>query len=219
MAMDQRAKPTVATLSNEEKAIQEAQRLQNLEQRRLQRMEGDTIDSDSGESEAIAEEQRTEFQPNSGEADVDAFSLGSGLDQRAAHQELGVEDEDDFVIDEDLVDIEVGEMMPDLEDSEPSSYDPSDNAASQYSEDEDYAHDLSMRKSASNDFLSVGEQAAVTSSGSPRSDLAFTFPCPQTHEEFLEVTRSVGLRRSPPSLCKEFAACINHSLPQETRQN
>ena len=193
MALDQRAKPTAATMTSEEKAILEAQRLQDLERRRLQRMEGDLSGSDSGESEDTAVELQMGGNDDRNGREGTALALGSGLGREAV-QELGVEDEDEFVIDDNLVDID---ELPEPENSDLSGYDSAEGDVSVNGEDAEFVYGSSIAKNADRDGAPVDEAKASSSLEESKSSLAFTFPCPQTHKEFLDITRNVTLDELP----------------------
>ena len=197
MALDQRAKPSVATLTDTEKATQEAKRLQNLEQKRLDRMKAEPSNSDSEESVDPAHQLAEKSMPSFDEAEVSVFHLGSGLGSGVGHRELGVEDEDEFVMDDDFVGVGSGDELENAEGSNPSSSEPSADDASDNGDYAEYVKDLSFSKGGGRENLSADEADATTSSIRPKNNFVFQYPCPQTHDDFLEVTRQVAFDELP----------------------
>lgn len=189
MVMDQRAKPTIPTLTDEEKAVQEAQRLEGLERRRLQRMKGEQDDRES-------EDAMRELELNGGvdeyEEDIDAFGLGSGLGQ-PAKKDLDVEDEDDFVLDDDLIANGSADEM-----SSQAASDSSEEEAGGITEDEaEFVQGLLSKEDAGRGDILMSGANAIPQANGPKTDLAFTYSCPQTHGELLEITKSVSFADLP----------------------
>ena len=197
MALDQRAKPSLATLTDTEKATQETKRLQNLEQRRLERMREEPTNSDSEESADSASHLAEKSKPSFDEAEVSVFNLGSGLGSRVGLRELGVEDEDEFVIDHNLVVVESGVGLANAEESELSSSESGADAASDNGDYAEFVHDLSFRENGGKEDLSADEVDATLSSERHGNKPAFEYPCPQTHDEFLEIMRQVAFDELP----------------------
>lgn len=186
MAFDKKSAPTDRTKTEEEKAQEEAERLKRLEMERLRRMRGDE-DSESEDEQKDDQqmEEDADFIPD----DAQAFGLASATEAQA-RRALDVEDEDDFIIDDDLVDLDSNadfsvDESDDMEDSEDME-----------SEDEGLIDD---------EFSKSLKTLAGTQSGSapaPVSDksndgLAYTYPCPQTHEEFLDILKDVATKDIP----------------------
>ncbi|EED16022.1 rRNA maturation protein (Nop14), putative [Talaromyces stipitatus ATCC 10500] len=188
MAFDKKSAPTDRTKTEEERAQEEAERLKRLELERLRRMRGDEdSESEAGRDEDEQdEEEGADFIPD----DAKAFGLTSAVETEP-RRELDVEDEDDFIIDDDLVDMdsnadlsfeESDEEMGGLEDEE--------------SEDEGLMDD-EFTKSLKN---LVGTQSGsndVPTTGKSTDALAYTYPCPQTHDEFLAILKDTTARDIP----------------------
>ncbi|KAI8632062.1 Nop14-like protein [Xylariaceae sp. FL1651] len=106
LAMDSRAKPSERTLTEEEKAQREVEKLKELEDKRQKRMrgeessdsEGEGREEDSHEVQSVAKEPRGLF-----EEENDEFQLGPGVRTRPTATELGFDDEDDFIVEDDLL--------------------------------------------------------------------------------------------------------------------
>ena len=179
MALDKRSQPTERTKTVEEKAVEEASRLKELEERRLRRMRGEEESSDEdGEESALAPTAEKDEDLD----DAGLFGLGVGAPRHSA--DLEVEDEDDFVIDQDLI-----ASDSDIDESEGSlgseSVGQSHNGYSD--EDEEFVGGLlGPNETTRPEFSNVesGQQAARGSNAS----LAYTYPCPENHKELLQIT-------------------------------
>jgi nucleolar protein 14 len=94
MAQDKRSVPTERTKTEQELAEETAKKLQELEAQRVRRMEGAPESDDEGPENMDVDEGREED---------DDFGLGAGIKSRPTIAELGIEDEDDFLLDDNLV--------------------------------------------------------------------------------------------------------------------
>ncbi|KAL8672186.1 MAG: hypothetical protein Q9168_003350 [Polycauliona sp. 1 TL-2023] len=190
MTFDKRSKPTEPTLTEEEKLEVEAQRLQDLEQQRLFRMKGEQVSDDEEQDQGQAP---LDGRVDSIQEEQDSFGLGPGLGGQTKTQTLGVEDEDDFIIEDELV---LSDTEPELsEDS--SSADPGDQIAED--EDEEFVQGLytgqdTGTKGISNQTEDRDFEAPLAAKA---NDLAYTFNCPQSHEEFLQITRDTAVNDQP----------------------
>ncbi|KAI4144605.1 MAG: hypothetical protein L6R39_004114 [Caloplaca ligustica] len=189
MLFDKRSRPSERTLTEEEKLEKDAKRLKELEVQRLRRMKGEP-DSE----EEVEEEGHGHNQPvvdGEGDADFedqDPFGLGTGLADETERGQIGVEDEDDFLIEDHLV-----ANASDLEALETSSDESSDPG---YSDDEDheFVQGLITEKDAGRKELEDRGKGAVDApSGAASNALAYTYDCPQTHEEFIRITQDVAI--------------------------
>jgi nucleolar protein 14 len=178
MALDARSKPSTRTKTDEEKAAEEAARLQDLERKRLKRMKGEE-ESSEDEIEQAPQEDDDEEQD-----DAEMF----GIQQPGAapvRPNLDVEDEDEFVLDDDLIasDSEV-EMASDSgsEDSE------AEEALAEDDGDNDFINGLVLPRTAVD---GISEPSVKDSS------LAYTYPCPQTHKELLSTLKGTRLSDLP----------------------
>ena len=210
MAFDARSKPTVRTKTEEEKLGEEAERLRDLEERRLARMRGEDADSDSGKDDKVAELQGDE---DFDEEDEDPTGLGQGIVAQAPRDELGVEDEDDFVIDDDLIATgsEV-ELSEDDEDSQGAS-----GVLQSDEEEREFVQGLlDGQDRGRNGFGSSNPASQIfTDSGAP-SELAFTYPCPQTHDELLQITKDVSVQHIP-TVVQRIRALYHPKLAGENK--
>lgn len=188
MVFDQRSKPTERTLTEDEKLHLEAQKLKELEERRLRRMNGERDDS-SEEDEVI--EQTLQNNKDIDPDEEEAFGLGSGIPEQAQARELGVEDEDDFVIEENLV-----ESGSEFDTFDNKSYDGTSENSNDEDDDEEFVQGLLSTDDVGRAGLTHGN-----THGSPLSSrdnaLAYTYPCPQNHKDLLLISETVSLEDFP----------------------
>jgi nucleolar protein 14 len=97
MAFDQRSKPSTRTKTEEEKAEEDSARLRALEEERRRRMEGEPGVSDDEHESGL------NVVKDDGFDDAEAFGFAPVSDENPERRSLDVEDEDEFVLDDDLV--------------------------------------------------------------------------------------------------------------------
>ncbi|EER28640.1 nucleolar complex protein 14 [Coccidioides posadasii str. Silveira] len=176
MAFDKRSQPADRTKTEEEIAEEEATRLRQLEKERLRRMHGE-------DDEGSADEGGADLDDDAEVDDAKPF----GLHQLTTRPDLDVEDEDDFIIEDELV--ETGSAL-DL------SFDDSDGSESAAEEDDDddddeFINGLTLRPGA--ESIPDDKKTLSTQDGS----LAYTYPCPESHEEFLNIIKDVKMEDLP----------------------
>ncbi|OTA96965.1 hypothetical protein M434DRAFT_66618 [Hypoxylon sp. CO27-5] len=195
LAQDRRAQPADRTKTDEERAQEESERLKELEEKRLKRMRGEQV-SDSEDEEDIADIQ-SEREPIKSpalymETEEDDFGLGKGIRTRPTATELGFDDEDDFIIEDDLITSD-----SDLEPVESDAS--SDEEESDVEDDDEFTKGLLNEEEAQNPVFS-SRLTGVDASTDIKEDsngLPYTFPCPQTLTEFVEITRAVSIEHLP----------------------
>ncbi|KAL1960790.1 hypothetical protein VTO42DRAFT_6620 [Malbranchea cinnamomea] len=179
---DKRARPADRTKTEEEKAEEEAERLRKLEEERLKRMRGEE-DEESQQKEGPDDFVESDSEPD----DAKQF----GLSQPAERKELGVEDEDDFIIDEDLV--EMGSVSDlSLSEDEGSESPGEEEEEVDEDDDEEFTSGLTLPMNADS-----GSHDIRQLTGSDKNGLAYTYPCPETHEQFLEIVRGIKFDHLP----------------------
>jgi len=181
MAQDKRSQPTERTKTEDEKIEEESRRLRDLEAKRQRRMEGAPESSDEEDVAADGEDDED-----------DDFGLGSGIKARPTAAELGVEDEDDFLIDGDLV---ASGSEPDLLENDPSDDDTEDEK--NYEDDTDFLKSLLTEEEARRPEFLTGANGPLPETELPEQngvngDLAYIFKCPQSHEELLQITKGIS---------------------------
>ncbi|PSR82165.1 nucleolar protein 14 [Coniella lustricola] len=201
MVADKRAKPTMRTKTEEQIAEEQFNRLRKLEDKRLRRMQGEEVsDSDAEEDDDDDDEPENEaatdvpaVQIIRDDIDTD-FGLGKGIKMRPTATELGFDDEDDFIIDDDLV--ASGSDLDGMDDEEDDVEESDeDEEAGDFEDDEDdeFTKGLLTESEAKDGVFhdtKSGQDDTRTEDGLP-----FTFPCPQTHAEFLEVIKDIPLSK------------------------
>ncbi|KAI9802241.1 MAG: hypothetical protein M1825_002962 [Sarcosagium campestre] len=194
MALDKRSVPSDRTKTEEEKAREEAERLKELELKRLKRMRGEDVSDDDepadvpahGDINAIGEQD-----------DATMFGLGLGVGKFEQMRNLDVEGEDDFVIDEDL--IASGSGFASSESDEASEDDAHDGSSDRDASDGEDAEFIGGLLSASEKKDPRFSAAPVVSSSTQdsRSTLAFTYACPESHSQFLDITKHSQIQDHP----------------------
>ena len=188
MAFDKRSAPTDRTKTEEQKAAEEAERLRKLEEQRQRRMRGEeeSDEEEEGSKDVLPENDALED-------DAGVFGFEAPTNGVSSKQDFGVEDEDNFIIDEDLVasgtesDLSMSEQE---DDSSDQSVDEEDDA--------EFLGGLLSAEDAKNPAFSTGTSSSRTLAGDTRqSGVAYTYPCPQTHEEFLGITAEVPTEEVP----------------------
>lgn len=188
LKLDARSKPSVRTKTDEEKAAEEASRLEELERKRIRRMKGEAESSEDEQDGELGPDEDIERQEEDDDDDAQAFGLSAPQNVPATRRELDVEDEDEFVLDDDLIASDSEAEMASDQDE-----DDSDSESEQEDDgDDDFINGLVLPK----DPVSQPQQKGKDKkSGS--SSLAYTFPCPQTHKEMLEITKDTEITDLP----------------------
>lgn len=206
MVFDQRSKPTERTLTEEEKVQLQAQKLRDLEEQRLRRMKGEQDDS-SGEGEERDQDLQGDDDMNQDEDNT--FGLGSGIPDTVHARDLGVEDEDDFVI-ENLVG-----SGSELATSDNESNDDSSEGSYDEYDDQEFVQGL-----LSTDDVGRAGLTHDSTHGGPLSmkdnALAYTYPCPQNHTDLLLITENVSLEDFP-TVVQRIRALYHPKLNSENK--
>lgn len=204
MAYDKRSKPTERTKTQEEKAAEEAERLKKLEDERLRRMRGEQEEVGDNAENDSREGSEEDAEPD----DAKTF----GLRQTTTRPETGAEDEDDFIIDKDLVEsdseADLSVSGSDIEDfSEAEELDDSE------ADDTEFVGALTIPGANADKLPGAGENAA-TKAGN--SKLAFTYPCPGTHQQFLDVVKDADIQ-DLPTIVQRIRALYHPKLHGENK--
>jgi nucleolar protein 14 len=183
MMQDERAKPTERTKTEEEKAKEEATRLKELEQKRMKRMRGEPTSDDDEPQQKEEEEDDDDISSND-----DAAEFGLKAAAQPSTRPDGVDDEDDFLMDEDLI---ATDSEADISGDESDDASEIDDTMAMDDDEADFLKSVlpdkpEKQSKAVNGVLTLG---ADTSS----SKLAYTYPCPRSHEELLKVFKDVKL--------------------------
>ena len=184
MMQDQRAKPTDRTKTEEEKAKEEAERLKKQEEKRMKRMRGEPT-SDDEEHRKREDVDDQDEASDSTHDDAAGFGLGAGSRQLSRPQ--GVDDEDDFLMDDDLI---ATDSEADISEDESESNSIADDTMALDEDDADFLkYVLPERK----DPPKVTKESPIQRLDSAPSRLAFTYACPRSHTELLGVFKDIAL--------------------------
>jgi nucleolar protein 14 len=183
MLQDARAKPTERTKTEEEKAKDEAKRLKELEVKRMKRMKGQPTSDDEEEPTNKDDEDDEDFDSENN----DAAEFGLGSAPQPSSRPDGVDDEDDFIVEDDLV---ATDSEADVSEDESDGALELDDTMAMDADDADFLKDVLPDKpkeqaKAVNGVLTLGADATS-------SRLAFTYACPRSHEELLKVFKNVA---------------------------
>lgn len=214
LAQDRRAQPADRTKTEEEKAEDESKRLKTLEEKRQKRMRGEPVtDSEDDEEDKEPDGGAT------GQGDMDEdddFGLGGGIRTRPTATELGFDDEDDFIIDDDLVasgsDLEPVESDVDSEQDDEASEDNDDEE-----EEDEFTKGLLNEEEARNPMFTVdsSEKASALKKGD-ENGLPYTFPCPQAREDLEAIIKDYPLE-SLPTIVQRIRALYHPKLDSKNK--
>jgi len=212
MAMDKRAAPTERTKTVEEIAIDEAQRLKELEESRRRRMEGhisEYDDNDDDEPEHAKSSAPAGPFADDEQMGDDAAEFGLSV-APPKEKALVLDEEDDFILEDDLV---ASASDVDLTDS---------SGESDSGESDDEAEDKGARDQEEDEFVRgiLGKSEKTGANSEPvgaRSTLSYTYACPQTHAEFLDIVKSVAPGEIP-TIVQRVRALYHPSLSAENKQ-
>ena len=211
MAFDKRAAPTQRTKTEEERLEEEARRLKELADQRLRRMRGE---QDSSDDEAnIAGEDLQGDEEGFVQDEEESLGLGAGISATGERKQLDAEEEDEFFIEDDLV-ASGSDVEPSDEETSSAG---SVGSQSDDEEDSEFVHGLLSNGDAGREEL----KNSVTSGGSsltdgPSSNLAYTYPCPQTHAELLQITES-GPTTNLPTIVQRIRALYHPKLQNDNK--
>lgn len=206
LAFDKRAKPKDRTKTEEELALEEKEALEKAERQRLRRMRGDE------ESDSEAEDGRKGKKRQTGGDDLDddfmdedeGWGLGTGLGAGAGENDGSIEDEGEE--EEEDGDEEVSESEEDEDAS-----DEQDEGMISESEAEDAGEEGEEEA-----LVSIAKKAKKKSSATKKKELPYTFPCPTTHDEFLDIIEDVD-DSDLPTVVKRIRAVHHPSLAEDNK--
>ncbi|KAM3525631.1 hypothetical protein NHJ13051_003898 [Beauveria bassiana] len=217
LAQDRRAQPQDRTKTEEEKLEEESKRLRELEEKRQKRMRGEEV-SDSNDSEDD-KSKHASANDEDVEDDDDEFGLGEGIRTRTTAADIGLDDEDDFIIDDDLV-ASGSDLDLDLGDSGDESDDESGNsdAEDEIDEDDEFTKGLLNEEETKNPVFHV--PSAAKTSALEKGDehgLPFTFPCPETVDALQAITSQYA-HESTPKIVQRVRALYHPKLDAKNKE-
>jgi nucleolar protein 14 len=174
LAQDGRAKPTERTRTEQDILEQKAKLRKEREDKSHRRMQGLPENSDEDDIDDKGSDQQEED-------DEGTNPFGLGIPIQKAKSELGVEDEDDFLIDDDLVASDSG-----LDLLEDDSQDDESEEGGDRDEDADAEF---LQGILTEDESNLPE--FLTGANSRLPFMSKEFKCPESHDELLEITKDV----------------------------
>ena len=172
LAFEQRAKPKDRTKTEEELALEERQALDRAERKRQRRMRGEFSDSEGGNG------RRKRLKQIGGDDLEDDFygedGFGPGLQEEESDE--SDEDEGEDEEGEDGLEDEYGSDGEDCEEDEDDTESEAEGLGT--AEEGDDAELVPKRKGK------IGKSSAD-------KELPYTFPCPESHQEFLDILEDV----------------------------
>ncbi|KAK2065826.1 Nop14-like family protein [Colletotrichum caudatum] len=215
LVQDRRAAPTERTKTDEEMAAEESKRLKELEEKRLKRMRGESVSDDESSDEEMEDQalQEPAFQFIPEEEDED-FGLGKGIKTktRPTATELGFDDEDDFLIEDDL--IASGSDLEPIESEEEESDEEQEYQGDDSEDDEFTKGLLTEEETKSSLFVNAGGKGGQEVDS---SDLPYTFPCPQSFEELLALSRKYPSEKLP-TIVQRIRALYHPKLDSRNKE-
>lgn len=208
LAFEKRAQPKDRTKTEEELALVEKEALEKAERRRQRRMFGeDDWDSDEDDSKGNGRGKGKKRERKKGADDLDDdfheedwAGLSTGLSAKAPD--------------------DVEEPSTSEEDEEGDEDEESDEEKSEVDGDEGKVDDGSDEDSEAEEgeqteLSTVKPKKPASKTGKTR-ELPFTFSCPETHEEFLEIVNDVE-DSDVPTVVKRIRALYHPSLAPENK--
>ncbi|TQS33132.1 hypothetical protein Golomagni_06533, partial [Golovinomyces magnicellulatus] len=217
LAQDRRAKPADRTKTDEEIIEEESKRLKELEDKRQRRMRGESVSDSDEDSEDDKKRKKKAQEEEDEEEEEETFGLGDGIKTRPTATELGFDDEDDFVIEDDLVASGSELDLAEDEDEDSDDEDGSDVDGADEDEDDEFTKGLLNEEESRNP---VFKESATKSSEIEQGDdegLPFTFNCPQTVDELLAITTKYPHQHTP-KIVQRIRALYHPKLDSKNKE-
>ena len=199
LAFDKRSKPKDRTKTEEELALEAKEALERAERRRQRRMEGLPESEDEEDGKGRNKRKRGGDDLEDDFMDDEAWGgLGAGLDRAHAEDDDGDE-----------------ESEGDEEDSEDEDGGDEDDGKSEESDEE--SDEESEVEGEHEELVKSTKVDKGKGRVKPKSrELPFTFPCPETHEEFLEIIEDIE-DKDLPMVLQRMRALYHTSLAPENK--
>ncbi|KAI0164774.1 Nop14-like protein [Xylariaceae sp. FL1272] len=206
LAMDNRAKPADKTLTEEEIIKRDAEKLKVLEDKRQKRMRGEeSSDSEGNDKEEDASSRKVDVFDV--EEEVDDFHLGSGIRTRPTATELGFDDEDDFLVEDEL--LASGSDLEPIESDDEDSSAEEDGGDQEDDEDDEFTQGLLDEVEARDSAFSKKDGAAEDDTGSISN-------CPEKIQELLNIFDGLPSERLP-TLVQQIRLQYHPKLASENK--
>ena len=215
LARDTRAKPSERTKTEEEKVRDEAERLKTLEERRMKRMHGEEVSDEEPDEERegaangldVGDEaipdQAAEFGFTTAEVSSKPVD---------GEDKIVLDEEDEFDLDDDMIANDSdAELSPVSDSDEDSGVEAGATAAEPDEEDEFVKGILDDERSHASK-----PNGTMTANGAS-TDLAFTYPCPRSHVELLDVLKDSPVEKLP-TIIQRIRALHHPSLSASNKE-
>ncbi|KAH7627711.1 nucleolar protein 14 [Sordaria sp. MPI-SDFR-AT-0083] len=204
-----RAEVTDRTKTEEERAEEGVKRLKEMEEKRLRRMRGEVVSDDEEEEEPKKGKKKGDDQEAQDEADEDEFGLGKGIKLRMTATEMGLDDEDDFLLEDDL--IASGSEL-DMDEDDMSDVEGSDEEDA-YDPDEDEL----VNGGADGESEEVATKLHAQSKAGDEDGIPYTFPCPESHEQLLDILGDLPVAKLPVAV-QRIRALYHPKLNEKNKE-
>lgn len=214
LARDQKAKPSDRTKTEEEKIKEEAERLKSLEERRAKRMRGEQLsDDDADHAQDVAAQDVAEQDEDVLRDDAAEFGFShANASEPNGEEKIVLDGEDDFALDENLIASGSEIDMSDASDSEVAETDQGKAGNGSENDEEDEFVKGILGDETTDRARATGESAT----GAEKHGLAFTYPCPRTHSELLEVINDAAVEKLP-TIIQRIRALHHPSLSADNK--
>ena len=209
--MERGAKRPDRTLTEEEFGQRDVEKLKEVEEKRQKRMRGELSD---GEDDGQEEDDRAANSATNNvawleEEEDEDFKLGSGIRTRPTATELGFDDEDDFIVEDDLL-----ASGSDLEPIESEEEDSSSEEDEEDEEDEDDQDDEFTKGLL--DETEAQDQAFSKESNNTENERTEIRSCPETLQQLLDISRAL-LPEQIPTLIQKVRIIYHPKLASENK--
>ncbi|KAF9462063.1 nucleolar protein 14 [Collybia nuda] len=210
LAFDKRSKPKDRTKTEEELALEEKEALEKAERRRRKRMLGleESDSEDDGKSKGKRKRGGDDLEDDFDDDGADWAGLGAGLGGDAVEgKDLGDGEDESEDSEED------GEGSDEDEDEDED--DDADEGESGSGESDD---DSEVEEGDHEDLVQTMKvlKKKLSKPKSSNKELPFTFPCPATHDEFLEIVDDVE-DKDVPIVVQRIRALYHTSLGPDNK--
>ncbi|KAI0189356.1 Nop14-like family protein [Xylaria flabelliformis] len=191
LAMDRRAKPSDRTLTEEETARRDVEKLKELEDKRQRRMRGEEIsDSEDDKEQNVPDAQSAAENPGWFDEDEEEdFKLGAGIRTRPTATDLGFDDEDDFIVEDDL--------LASGSDLEPIESGDEDSSAEENEDDQDDEFTKGLLSEMEAHDSAFSKEGDIT-----KNETSEISSCPETLEQLLNLSCNLLSEQIPPLVQK-----------------
>ncbi|EKM59895.1 uncharacterized protein PHACADRAFT_86191 [Phanerochaete carnosa HHB-10118-sp] len=203
LAFEARAQPKDRTKTEEELALEEKEALEKAERKRLRRMRGEEDDSDSDEEDGRRGRKRQKGGDDLDDDFIDEEGeygdlLGAGLGEQSVD-----EDEDEGSDEEADTEEDEGDSECEGEDEEGVFSDTPESEAEDAGED-----------GGEEELAQVKKSQKIASFR--KRELPYTFSCPETHDEFLEIVENID-DSDIPTVVKRMRTLHHPSLAEDNK--